>query len=222
MIRIIRKWEDSGQGEGGYSRTNQGHDPNLAIDESFGSLPDRPVEALESRRNFLNGKPSYLLYFWELADQLQVLQTSLSRIDSGSACASAQKVPSVVRRLSRSPTSISSPNESCTIGLGLEKVAESQQLIADSQNNLALVVREEGDLARKATREEGEKSHLQTERLAKRQRLEALIDRQQVKEEQAMNARCTKNNQMAEFYDRQVLDIQNEITSIRGELSNNE
>ena len=190
-------------------------------DEIFGALPDRPVEALESRRNFLNGKPSYLLYFWELADQLQVLQSSLSRIDSGSASSSPQKVPSVVRRLSRSSTSISSQNEGSSIGLGLEKVAESQQLIADSQNNLALVVQEEGDLARKTTREEGEKTRLQTERLAKRQRLEALIDRQQVKEEQAMNARCTENNLMAEFYDRQVLEIQKEIEIIRNELTNN-
>jgi hypothetical protein len=178
------------------------------------------VEALESRRNFLNEKPSYLLYFWELADQLQVLHSSLSRIDAGSACASPQKVPSVVRRLSS--TSISSTNEGSNIGLGLEKVAESQQLIADSQNNLATVVREEGDKARKATQEEGDKTRLQTERLAKRQRLEALVDRQQVKEEQAMNARCNENNRMADFFDRQVGDIQNEIDSLRKELDNTE
>jgi hypothetical protein len=71
LIRIIRKWEDSGQGEGGRSFKIQGN--NRAIDENFGSLPERPVEALETRLNFLNGKPSYLLCFWELADQLQVL-----------------------------------------------------------------------------------------------------------------------------------------------------
>jgi general stress protein 26 len=118
----------------------------------------------------------------------------------------------------------SSPNESSTIGTGLERVAESQKLLADSQNNLVSVVQEEGYKARRAMWEEGDKARwtawdegertrLQTERLAKHQRLETLVDQQQVKEEQAMNARCNANNQMAEFYDRQVLDIQKEISS---------
>lgn len=220
LIRIIRKWEDSGQGEGGRSRSNEVDDGNL--EEHFGALPERPVEALETRRNFLNGKPSYLLYFWEMADTLQVLQSSLSRIDAGSACASAQRVPSVVRRLNKSPTDFSSTIESSNIGHGLEKVAESQQLIAESQNNLAAVVREEGDLARKSTREEGDKTRLHTERLAKRQRLEALVDKQQVKEEQAMTARCNDNTTMAEFYDRQVVEIKTEINNLRSELNNTE
>jgi hypothetical protein len=47
-------------------------------------LSGRPAPACHCKivASFLNGKPSYLLYFWELADAHQLLQSSLQRLNS--------------------------------------------------------------------------------------------------------------------------------------------
>ena len=50
-------------------------------DVEFGSLANRSHPALSRHRNFLRGKPSYLLYFWELMDRHQLLQTTMQRLD---------------------------------------------------------------------------------------------------------------------------------------------
>jgi hypothetical protein len=124
-LRIISRWEQSGQGEGGRDHDEEPeevpHHVNVLgrpgdYDEnddesysasshadstprqppssspssqnvSFGALGGRPVRALQSRSAFLNGKPSYLLYFWEVVDAHQLLQSSLQRLtnDVGAA-----------------------------------------------------------------------------------------------------------------------------------------
>ena len=85
LLRIITRWEQSGQGEGG--RDPQEEEEQGDEEESFatttdddsltrrrrdtpniGSLARRPPRALQSRAAFLNGRPSYLLYYWEVAD----------------------------------------------------------------------------------------------------------------------------------------------------------
>jgi hypothetical protein len=100
LIRIIDRWERSGQGEGGRDQeedqvdaadTNQDNDDVSATSSissgdndssprrprNFGSLDRRPPRALQSRAAFLNGKPSYLLYYWEIIDAHQLLQSSV-------------------------------------------------------------------------------------------------------------------------------------------------
>jgi hypothetical protein len=82
LLRIITQWEQSGQGEVGMDSqiteeemtdvTND--DESLANDnelprrDSIGGLYGRSPQALQSRASFLIGRPSYLLYFWEVAD----------------------------------------------------------------------------------------------------------------------------------------------------------
>ncbi len=94
LLQIITRWEQSAQGEDGkenedaeeladqdddasfttsIATTADGSPPNKTI----GSLSGRPACALQSRAAFLNGRPSYLLYFWEIADQHQLLQSLL-------------------------------------------------------------------------------------------------------------------------------------------------
>jgi hypothetical protein len=94
LLRIIQNWERSGQGEGGTDETtsdaepqNEDVDIDDVLEESggtsvvgntvMGGLQGRPARALDSRAAFLYGKPSYLLYFWEIADFHQLLQSSL-------------------------------------------------------------------------------------------------------------------------------------------------
>ena len=90
LLRIITRWEQSGQGEGGRDAeeakdeqeedsitNNEYNDGSHCPPRNIGCLDGRPARALQSRAAFLNGRPSYLLYFWELADAHQILQSSL-------------------------------------------------------------------------------------------------------------------------------------------------
>jgi hypothetical protein len=93
LLRIITRWEQSGQGEGGRDQDENSHEEGSKHDDiesdvdgegresihvggvgGGGLLSGRPARALQNCASFLNGKPSYLLYFWELADAHQLLQ----------------------------------------------------------------------------------------------------------------------------------------------------
>jgi hypothetical protein len=118
LLRIITRWEQSGQGEGGRDQEDK-EDTAAAADQqeevnsevesltdddlsptshssstTIGSLKSRPPRALQSRAAFLNGRPSYLLYFWEVADTHQLLQSSLQRLTNNTGAADASMAPS--------------------------------------------------------------------------------------------------------------------------------
>jgi hypothetical protein len=98
LLRIIQNWERSGQGEGGHDG-EETDDEFLIIqseEEQFGSLSRRSQAALQNRRSFLYGKPSYLLFFWELADQHQLLQSALQRLQVTVSASDASSAPSII------------------------------------------------------------------------------------------------------------------------------
>lgn len=67
-----------------------------------GNLCNRPPRALDNRAAFLNGsRPSYVLYYWEVADTHQLLASSLQRLSNHAGAASALSPP-VVLSLRRS------------------------------------------------------------------------------------------------------------------------
>jgi hypothetical protein len=88
-----------------------------------GLLSGRPARALQSRASFLNGKPSYLLYFWEVADTHQLLQSSLQRLNSNTGASDASFAPST------SSTSSGSRGRNHRQQLSLE-FQERQQVLA--------------------------------------------------------------------------------------------
>jgi hypothetical protein len=110
LLRIIARWEQSGQGEGGMdaeedddirsllgaASSSLGDDDQEAAPqrECIGSLVRRPARALQSRASFLNGRPPYLLYFWEVADAHQLLQSSLQRLSNSISASDASCAPS--------------------------------------------------------------------------------------------------------------------------------
>ena len=100
LLRIIQNWKRSGQGEGGTDETEDLDDVlDGAVAESgdaIGGLQGRPARALDSRAAFLYGKPSYLLYFWEIADRHQLLQSSLQRLSESVGASDASTAPSVI------------------------------------------------------------------------------------------------------------------------------
>ena len=101
LLRIISRWEQSGQGEGGMDEELDDENAGVSLsgassvsedDENqhqHGSLARRPARALQTRAAFLNGRPSYLLYFWEVADCHQLLQSSLQRLSNGTGASDA-------------------------------------------------------------------------------------------------------------------------------------
>lgn len=98
LLRTIQNWEDSGQGDCGRRRQESNDEddelaggqsvlsdstptvPQTIYRKAFGSLDSRPQEALDSRENFLNGLPTWYLYFWEQADKFQLLSSCLQRL----------------------------------------------------------------------------------------------------------------------------------------------
>ena len=99
LLRIITRWEQSGQEEGGMDAEEEYNKEGSSLyssvtsiagvdndsSENIGCLSGRPTRALQTRAAFLNGRPSYLLYFWEVADSHQLLQSSLQRLNSSIA-----------------------------------------------------------------------------------------------------------------------------------------
>jgi len=104
LLRIIDNWSRSGQGEGGRSVPLGDEEPEEAP-TGFGSLQEASEEALQNRRNFLQGRPPFILYYWELADRLDLLKTTCQKMSSAVGAADAGQAPSTfVRR----PSSTSS------------------------------------------------------------------------------------------------------------------
>lgn len=64
----------------------------------FGSLRQRPARALDSRGAFLRGMPSYILYYWEVAESQQLLSSCLQRLSNQANATDASSVALVSRR----------------------------------------------------------------------------------------------------------------------------
>ena len=69
--------DEEEQGDDKESCITTDDDSRRRRDRSIGVLTGRPPRALQSRAAFLNGRPSYLLYYWEDADAHQLLQSFL-------------------------------------------------------------------------------------------------------------------------------------------------
>ncbi len=115
LLQIITQWEQNGQGEGGMNSqetekkmmevTND--DESLATDnelprgDNIGGLCGRLPWAQQSCASFLNGRPLYSLYFWEVADAHQILQSSLQRVNNTVGAANSSCAPSTVSSAKR-------------------------------------------------------------------------------------------------------------------------
>ena len=75
------------------SSTGEGSNDDDSPHTNIGSLHARAHGALQSRAAFLNGRPSYMLYFWEVAESHQLLQSSLQRLTSNTGAVDASMAP---------------------------------------------------------------------------------------------------------------------------------
>jgi hypothetical protein len=105
----------------------------------FGSLKKRPQRALDLRRNFFDGKSTYLLYLWEMLEEHNLFQLSMQQLheDIGSGDGSTG-VPSVIgakRKSAEDDDSLSSSKKSAnslesSLGKSIEKHGESMLKVA--------------------------------------------------------------------------------------------
>lgn len=126
LLRMIQNWEESGQGDGGRRRiidteelveeVTRGEELPTEIsihsEINWGALEGRTQEALDNRANFLQGQPSWYLYFWELADSFQLLASTVQRLstDVGAAGGSVAAVSSHRKDKKRRHSDVDSSN----------------------------------------------------------------------------------------------------------------
>jgi hypothetical protein len=72
-----------------------GDDSSSRRPHNYGCLERQFPRALQNRAAFLNGKPSYLLYYWEIIDAHQLLQLSVQRLTFNVGAGDASMTPSV-------------------------------------------------------------------------------------------------------------------------------
>jgi hypothetical protein len=159
LLRIITRWEQSSQGEGGMDAEEEEEEANNdedapsssltpshqaddddgdTIQANFGGcLSRQPPRALQSRESFLNGRQSYLLYFWKVADVHQILQSSLQRLNNKAGAADA----------SRAPISSRSSTTSNDSGGGRRRHQQQEELSAACGSSLTPIVESIKELA---------------------------------------------------------------------------
>lgn len=221
LNRIISRWEQSGQGDGGRhgSDDEDGSSENSgsAGEEErapvpFGALARRPAFALNSREAFLNGRPSYLLYFWEVADSHQLLQTTVQRIDDGTAASDAASVPtsvsystarSAVREVSRQLKTADQHRDILTLSQSINSLNESE--------TTRTRMTERGENERARQREDGENTRSTRRRIAELEDL-ARDYRRKYAEADDINSRSSL------FYNNEAERLTNEAVDLRQSL----
>jgi hypothetical protein len=201
LICIIQNWERSGQGDSGMLPSDDDSSSSGRIGSntsSFGQLTNRSAAALDTRANFLNGKPSYLLILWELADSHHLLASTVQRLDSSASAVDADSTPSVVHmRRRRSPVS-SVRSEGTELEDALTNFANSVAAIQQSSEEF----RQSGDRANEELRQSGE-------RLRRiESRIDSLRDRQ--RDYRLLKFRSSDQNEIA-FIDSELERIDEEI-----------
>lgn len=151
LTRIIAKWEKSGQGDGGRLDSDDEEETTAeVIDENnnrFGVLSDRPQFALDTRSAFLQGKPSYLLYFWEIVDKYGLLSTCLQKMNiEVSAVDGAAGVP-IISATSRSMLSKKRDLEEAQLSASIRESSKVQVLVSNTELKAAKELHMESRLA---------------------------------------------------------------------------
>lgn len=160
LLRIIERWEQSGQGDGGRNDDGEGEPSS-----QWGKLEGRPQEALDNRENFLGGNPSWYLYIWEITDTYQLLDSTLQRLSASVGAPSANDVSSVSRARRPNEGHIN-PNSSAGVG-------DSMQGKTDSISNVIERLIETSELDRQAAINIQEKQEVVARDLQAKQELAA-------------------------------------------------
>jgi hypothetical protein len=248
LLRIISRWEQSGQGEGGRDQEEEEDDAvvgdaldaddascvssSIATNEdasprrrsaNLGCLNGRPVRALQSRAAFLNGRPSYLLYFWEVADAHQLLQSSLQRLSNDTGAMDASCAPSATSTTSSSGSRGQQRRRQQTGSLAghddeqrvLASLAQSMKELSESQQQMQRARASERQLEDQRLLLEG----MQETRKRVFERRSQLLD--EARKYRKLNAELImddeRSQRLSEFYKSELRLLEEEIRGLEGD-----
>jgi hypothetical protein len=247
LLRIITRWEQSGQGEGGRDEDKEDAavgevlnaddaSSSLATDEeasprrNVGCLNGRPARALQTRAAFLNGRPSYLLYFWEVADAHQLLQSSLQRLSNNTGAMDASCAPSVSssggscgqqqrHQQSRSGTNGTGQHDEEPHMGALVSLAQSMKELAECQQQMQHVRNEDRVHDRQLEDQRLHSEGMQETRKRVFERRAKLLD--EARQYRKLNAELVMGNErsqrLSEFYESELRLLEDEICRLESD-----
>ena len=191
----------------------------------LGSLSARPARALHTRQSFLNGRPSYLLYYWELADRLQILQSSLQRLTSAAGAADASSAPSTVassnnggsRARRRDDDRQEHPQQATLViplAASIDKLTAAHERMSEEQ----VKDREQEKQLEEARLLVGEPDNERKRKFARQSELRDLA-RQYRRERAELDMNDARSASLMEFYNNECAVLETELAELDG--SNN-
>lgn len=236
LLRIISNWEMSGQGDGGRENEDaavddeDGHSLSLMSSSSSieidemppaaigGNLRNRPPRALDNRAAFLNGRPSYLLYFWEVADMHQLLASSLQRLSNHAGATSASSTPVVSSSRRSSLTSSGGSSR----GARRQSERQDDNVMAPFVNSLQALANSQQQLLVDRARD---RKHEREENSRKRRfhrRSELMDEARKYRRESAelVGLLDERSIRLSRFYDSEVAKLEQEILRLESEHDN--
>ena len=197
LKRGIQNWERSGQGDGGFTEEDEIGGNNEEEDNSdgdndddmegnidandnfvqFGSLKQRPRRALDLRRNFFDGRATYLLYLWDMLEEHGLLQSSVQQLHDGIGSGDGDTgVPATVGGKRKSSLDDCSAMSSKTSAKSQSLVGSSIKQHGESIVFLAKTVAAEHEKNRREAREEQEKRRREDRAVQERMRVDSRIN----------------------------------------------
>lgn len=239
LRRGIQKWERSGQGDGGFEEDDAEFEMGLVESEEeeesdddegarFGSLKKRSRRALDNRRNFFDGKSSYLLYMWEMLCEHGLIQSSMQQLHDGIGSGNGStQVPLVVSgkrkysfdgddSYSSSRKSTKDPN--VILSASITSHGESLRAVAAMQATEQQKNREQIKMENDLNRLEQQKNRVENRITFLSTRVNELRDNKRV-----MILRLSEpgmNQVVTDAIMEQVKDIDKEIEKNMGEIAN--
>ena len=254
LLTIIKNWEASGQGDGGMDHEQDEGDGEQDLDEngsmgdeqeqredaiddrdknneSFGSLRQRPARALDSRAAFLRGMPSYILYYWEVAESQQLLSSCLQRLSNQANAPDASSAALVSRRGGRT-TSVrsditSSGGSSRSGGRGSrrrnadEETDDDDEMTANkTENQLVQSLQDLVDSQRSLLSDRAlDREHQERENTRKRRfdRRSFLVDEARAYRMKIAEFSCVddaRSRRMTQFYTSKITKLEEEIQQL--------
>ena len=171
LIKVMDRWELSGNGDGNRVDTTEEWIPRLANDEDFGRF-DAPLYKSDNRRSFLLGYSEVILYLWQMFDEHDLRQSVLSRLDTDQA-ASVESVPMTLTDNASSSTTKKRKNWE-ELAASIDRIGNAETARAQSQAQVDLTrARTEATQAKTAAMSEHSRLYVE-----KMERLVAMVGKQ--------------------------------------------
>lgn len=257
LSSIIQKWERSGQGDGGRidedDEDDEEHEQRPSEDSTvspaistegitnvetyqWGRSEGRQG-AFDCRESFLGSHPSYILYFWDVLDNNDLFNSTMSRLSDAAGASSADEAPVIIRP--NGTSSRAGPNE----GMVTVFVQHFKDIVVEASKEATLAAerrhateKEDTDRRHKESLEaEDKRARMKTDAAENRVILQASLERKGYLkrriddlQDEARRIRFkifevegTEKKREEAFYKRELLALEKEIAKCSDEYKHN-